>query len=177
MNDALSEASTEVTAMRTLAIGLLGIAFIQGSAAAQTPQEQDRILRAFQQNVSEFTTQLHGFDLPPEPAAALRIFTPPVATVFRQVIARTLDEQAPASRMTGVGAELPLAHHPVVLEPFPATELHEFPARLTKVLPPLPAPLEYRLIGNDLVLRDTGGDVIVAVLRDAIGRVATTAKR
>ena len=159
--------------MRTLAIGLLGIALMQGSAAAQTPLEQDRILRTFQENVAEFTMQCG--DLLPEPPAALRIFTPPVATVFRQLIARTLDEQAPASRMTGVGTELPLAHHPVVLEPFPATELHEFPARLAKALPPLPAPLEYRLIGNDLVLRDTNGDVIVAVLRDAIGRTATTA--
>lgn len=33
----------------------------------------------------------------------------------------------------------------------------------------LPAPLEYRLIGNDLVIRDGEADVIVAVLRDALG--------
>jgi len=37
--------------------------------------------------------------------------------------------------------------------------------------------LEYRLIGDDLVLRDVRDDVIVAVLRDAIGGVVTTVRR
>jgi hypothetical protein len=40
-------------------------------------------------------------------------------------------------------------------------------------LPPLPAPLEYRLIGNHLVIRDAEGDVIVAVLKSALGVIAT----
>jgi len=41
------------------------------------------------------------------------------------------------------------------------------------MLPGLPAPLEYRLIDHDLVIRDAEADVIVAVLRDAIGTVTT----
>ena len=57
--------------------------------------------------------------------------------------------------------------------PFPASELSDFPARLGEALPVLPAPLEYRLIDNDLVIRDTHADLIVAVLRDAIGTVPT----
>lgn len=149
--------------MRTLAIGLLGIVLVQGSAAAQTPQEQGRILRMFQQSVETATTTQNP-----------HIFTLPVATVFRQVIARTLDEQPHVSHLAGAGTELPLAHHSVVFEPFPATELHEFPALLARALPPLPPTLEYRLIGNDLVLRTVGDDLIVAVLRDAVGSVATT---
>jgi hypothetical protein len=39
---------------------------------------------------------------------------------------------------------------------------------LIKALPPLPMPLEYRLIGADLAIRDTDANVTVAVLRDAI---------
>lgn len=152
--------------MRTLAIGLLGIVLVQGSAAAQTPQEQDRLLRTFQENVATLA------DATPCP----HVFTLPVATVFRQLIARTLDEQAHVTHLTGVGTELPLAHHPAVHEPFPATELHEFPAVLARALPPLPPALEYRLIGNDLVLREVDGNVIVAVLREAVGH-ATAAKR
>ena len=89
-------------------------------------------------------------------------------------MARTLEERLHASHIAGVGTELPLDRHPMVFEPFPATELHEFPALLARALPPLPRPLEYRLIGNDLVLRDADGDVIVAVLRDAVGGVTTT---
>lgn len=149
--------------LRIFAISVLGFVLVQGSAAAQTPQEQDRILRMFQQSVTT--------------AAAIKdphIFTLPVATVFRQVIARTLDEQPHVSHLAGAGTKLPLAHHPVVFEPFPATELHEFPALLERALPPLPPGLEYRLIGNDLVLRAVGDDVIVAVLRDAVGRAVTT---
>jgi hypothetical protein len=40
-------------------------------------------------------------------------------------------------------------------------------------LPPLPPRLEYRLIDNDLVVRDAETDVIVAVLRDALGTTVT----
>lgn len=163
--------------MRTLAIGLLGIVLVHGGAAAQTTQEQDKIIRTFLESVAEFTEQHHCFDLFPDALTAAtpgpQLFTLPVATVFRQVIARTLEEQVHASHLTGVGTALPLQHHPVVFEPFPAAELHEFPAVLARALPPLPRPLEYRLIGNDLVLRDVDGDVIVGVLRDAVGRVAT----
>jgi hypothetical protein len=100
-----------------------------------------------------------------------------VASVFRQLLARTLEERVHASHIVRAGAELPLDRHPAVFEPFPATELHEFPAVLAKALPALPRPLEYRLIGNDLVLRDADGDVIVAVLRDAVGGVTTIVKR
>ena len=60
-----------------------------------------------------------------------------------------------------------------MLQPFPATELYDFPERLADALPALPAPLEYRLIGNDLVIRDTQADIIVAVLRDAVGTMTT----
>jgi hypothetical protein len=34
-------------------------------------------------------------------------------------------------------------------------------------------PLEYRLVFNDLVIRDARRDVIIAVLRDAFGAVTT----
>jgi hypothetical protein len=56
---------------------------------------------------------------------------------------------------------------------FPATELYDFPNRLDEVLPLLPAPLEYRLVDHDLVIRDAEADLIVAVLRDAVGTITT----
>jgi hypothetical protein len=67
--------------------------------------------------------------------------------------------------LNGVGA----FPHPTVLEPFASTALHDFPTGLRDALPPLPTPLEYRLIAHDLVIRDTDLDIIVAVLRDAVG--------
>jgi len=83
------------------------------------------------------------------------------------------DSGGPAQTTTGTGPVLPLETHPAGLEPFPATERHEFPGVLARALPPLPPDLEYRLIGDDLVLRDLRDDVIVAVLRHAVGGVAT----
>lgn len=163
--------------MRTIAIGLLGIVLAHGSANAQTALEQAQIVRTFQDAVAAYAEQHQSGDLYDAALAATspapRVFTLPVAIVFRQIIAATLDEHAPATVMGRVGAALPLDHHPVVSEPFPGTELHEFPELLANALPALPQPLEYRLIGNDLVLRDRSGDVIVAVLRDAVGRVIT----
>ena len=163
--------------MRTIAIGLLGIVLAQGNAAAQTVQEQTQIIRAFQDYVADYSGRHHCLDLfhatMTASTPAPRIFTPPVATVFRQLIARALDEQAPATAMRAAAPVLPLDHHPAVFEPFPTNELHDFPQALANALPALPARIEYRLIGSDLVLRDVEADVIVAVLRDAVGHVAT----
>jgi hypothetical protein len=154
--------------MRALAIGLLGIALVHGSAFAQTPQEQARILGMFRQSVADYTVLNQCTDpVPP-------IFTLPVATVFRQMIATALDEPAHVPQLTGAGTVLPLDRHPAALEPFPAAQLHDFPARLERALPALPPMLEYRLIGDDLVLRDIRDEVIIAVLRNAVGGVATT---
>jgi hypothetical protein len=91
--------------------------------------------------------------------------------VLRQLIAEALQDRAPGTAMVGV-ANWP-RRHPAVLAPFPAEDLLEFPTVLADALPVLPAPLEYRLIGRDLVMRDVQSDVIIGVLPDAVGAVST----
>ncbi len=163
--------------MKTIAIGLLGIVLAQGNAAAQTVQEQTQIIRVFQDYVADYAGRHRCLDLSHAAMTAStpapRIFTLPVATVFRQLIARTLGQPAHATAMRAATPTLPLDHHPAVFEPFPTDELYDLPQVLVNALPALPAGIEYRLIGSDLVLRDVEGDVIVAVLRDAVGRIAT----
>ena len=155
--------------MKPIAIGVLGLLLVSGAAAAQTPAEREHILRGFQQNVADYAARSTCLELFPEAVSAApptsRIFTPPVAMVFRQLIAGALATVNPTA-IGGVGMP---PHHARVMEPLPATELTEFPPVIAEVLPPLPAGLEYRLIDNDLVLRDTGAGVIVAVLRNAVG--------
>lgn len=155
--------------MKPIAIGVLGVLLVSGVAAAQTPAEREHILRVFQQNVADYAARPTCLDMFPEavhPAPSpLRIFTPPVAMVFRQLIAGALDTVNPTA-IGGVGVP---EHHARAMAPFPATELTEFPPVIARMLPPLPAGLEYRLIDNDLVLRDTSADVIVDVLRNALG--------
>jgi hypothetical protein len=156
--------------MRTaIAIGVLGLALVSRGAAAQTPTERERILGDFHRNVTVYTQRYECLDLPESLDAATpapTIFTLPVAVVFRQLIANAIAGPAGAAVMGEAGA----THHAVVLQPFPATELKDFPHVLTGVLPALPVPLEYRFIDRDLVIRDVDAEVIVAVLRDASGR-------
>jgi hypothetical protein len=160
--------------MKAIAIGMLGILLAYTTAAAQTPAERDRILRDFQQSVAEYDARHHCLSLFPEALNAAtpapRIFTPPVAVVFRQLIAAALTPGDGVTAMHGVKTP---RHHAGVLEPVPATALNSFPTVLERALPPLPAGLEYRLIDNDLVLRDAEADVIVAVLREALGTTGT----
>ena len=155
--------------MRIIAIALFALVLAHGGASAQTADERARILRDFQQRVADYTLRHTCLHLCPEAldaaTPATRIFTPPVAMVFRQAIARALADRSGAAAINGVG----VFAHPELLKPFPPDGLSQFPAVLRNVLPPLPAPLEYRLVGHDLVIRDRNADVSVAVLRDATG--------
>ena len=155
-----------------IAIGMLGLALFARGAAAQTAAEQTRILGEFQRSVVDYTQRHRCLDMFPEASSAAtpapKVFTLPVAVVFRQLISRTV---AAPNGVAISGARA--THHPAVLEPFPATGLFDFPEALGDALPPLPSPLEYRLINNDLAIRDADADVIIAVLRDALGTVTT----
>ena len=156
---------------KAIAIGMLGLALAANNAAAQTAAEQAQILRDFQRSVVDYTQRDTCLPFPEATSAgapAPRIFTLPVAMVFRQLIAQALT--APSGAAIGAPAT---PHRAVAMEPFPANELFDFPKPLAEVLPLLPVPLEYRLIDHELVIRDADVDVIVAVLRDAIGAMTT----
>jgi hypothetical protein len=159
-----------------IAIGMLGLVLFSTKAAAQTAAEQAQILRDFDHSVVLYAQRHQCLTMFPEAINAAtpapKIFTLPVAMVFRQMIARSLVGHAGEPAIFGVG----IAHRAAALEPFPSTDLFDFPQRLADTLPPLPAPLEYRLIFNDLVIRDADADLIVAVLRDAVGSFATTTR-
>ena len=132
---------------KAIAIGMIGLALLANRAAAQTAVEEAQILREFQRSVVDYARR--DTCLFPEATTAAspapRIFTLPVAMVFRQVIARSL----------------------VAPDSAPSDVLRQ----LEDVLPLLPAPLEYRLIDHDLAIRDAQAGVNVAILRDAIGAI------
>ena len=159
--------------MKAIAIGLLGLALTGAAASAQTAVEQARILREFERSVADYTQQHKCVAMFPgalnAATPAPKIFTLPVAMVFRQLIAQALADHGTSAAIGGTR----VAHSAMVMQPYPATQLTEFPPALGEVLPALPDPLEYRLIGNDLAVRDRHADVIVAVLRDAVGNQTT----
>lgn len=159
---------------KAIAIGILGLGLISNRAAAQTAVEQAQILRDFQASVATYTEH-SAFPLFPEAVTATtppNVFTLPVAVVFRQLIGQAMSRPESGAAISGVGT----APRTTVQQPFPITELYDFPRVLSEALPVLPAPLEYRLVDHDLVIRDAATGVVVGVLRGATA-VATVIHR
>ena len=160
---------------KAIAIGMLGLALFSNRAAAQTAVEQAAILRDFQRNVVDYSQRHKCLAMFPgaENAATpvAKIFTLPVAVVFRQLIAHALTGSEDTHVITGVNPP----HLVAPLTAFPAGELTEFPSALRDALPALPDALEYRLVHSDLVIRDLELNVVVDVLPHAVG--VTTMKR
>jgi hypothetical protein len=73
--------------------------------------------------------------------------------------------------LDGIDDEVRAAHAPGVYARFPeASPVSTMPPSLLAVLPSLPPELEYRLVGEDLVLRDTDAALILDVLPKAVPR-------
>ena len=99
------------------------------------------------------------------------IFTPEIRPVFRRLLAPKLkgaegrdvkaiikdDGPAPGSVPFKVNAKYPDS------QPLPTV-----PANVLITLPPLPEPLEYRIVGQHLLLLDTSSDLIVDYILNAI---------
>jgi hypothetical protein len=154
--------------MRTLIIASFGIAAFAAAAHAQTAIEQRAITRDFERRV---WIAVEHFDCSPARAEKPDVlFTMPVSMVFRQLIHAALDQQ----RMPMIGApRRTAAAHLDVCDPFPFAESTPLLEDVAAVLPMLPSNLEYRFLGNDLIVRDIGRNMVFGVLREAI-RPATT---
>jgi hypothetical protein len=104
------------------------------------------------------------------------IFTPEIRGLFRRLVSPqlkgdrgeeirdSLQEDAPAPGAVPLEVN---AKYPAGL-PFPTT-----PPTLLSALPRLPRGLEYRIIGNDLVLLDQPADVIIDYIRNIIPAATT----
>jgi len=147
--------------MKSLAAGVVGLLLATGLASAQTPRERAVILRDFERSVAEWA--MHTATPPPP------IFTPPVAMVFRQLIASALARVDADCAVSA--ASMPL-HRARVLEPLAADAAGMLAPVVANTLPVLPDELEYRFVDNDLVLRDRADGIVVAVLKNAVGVTA-----
>ncbi|MGA3041258.1 MAG: hypothetical protein ABSF54_10780 [Bryobacteraceae bacterium] len=98
------------------------------------------------------------------------VFTPKITAEFRRLIELTMHgPEAGAIRESLRHAE-PLAPRALrVNEAYPpAIPLQSTPPSLLLNLPPLPAELEYRVVGHTLILRDKDANLIVDFIRNAI---------
>ena len=129
----------------TIAIGMLGLLLVSNRAAAQTAVEREQILRDFEQSVVDYSQRACLVMFPGAHAAtpAPKIFTLPVAMVFRQIIGETV-----------------VAH-----------ESGELPQAIAGALPQLPKPLHYRLNNRSLEIRDDTDGAVVDVLKDVFSTI------
>ncbi len=89
------------------------------------------------------------------------IFTPPVADLFRRLIAQRLPEVDPEG-LSGWDADLGVEI--VVHEPVPAWSRLAIPHEFLELFPPLPDGIEYRMVNDALVLWDAHAEIVVDVL-------------
>lgn len=106
------------------------------------------------------------------PRAAQGDFFDKEATrIIRERISAEL--RAPGSTVVieSIDDESPQLVRPAVHLRFPdASELATMPPSILKLLPPLPGELEYRIMGEYLVLRDVGGALILDFIPGAVPR-------
>lgn len=91
---------------------------------------------------------------------------PEYQPVVRQIIRADYSRRSSADRQALL-QELPPGLKLDVNTFYPTTlPLATFPPTLLRVLPDLPEVLEYRIVGRDLILLDTKGNVVVDLLRN-----------
>jgi len=154
-----------------------------------TPFDFDAALRVFNERVESYAA-LHRRLAPPpataspkDPlaklltreylASAIRnarrgadqgdIFTPDVATAFRWRLADSIGEMDGEMFLLQLNNGVPIARglHPTVNETYTMSTLFRIPPEVRLGLPPLPAELDYRIAGHDLVLWDIYAGIVV----------------
>jgi len=97
------------------------------------------------------------------------IFTPDIATVFRQLLADSIGERDGETFLAelGRGAITPRGMHPTVNEPYAMTTVFRVPPDVRLGLPSLPAEVDYRIAAHDLLLWDLYAGIVVDFVPNA----------
>jgi hypothetical protein len=99
------------------------------------------------------------------------VFGPAATLVFKRRIEAAMRDANLGPVLSNIDDEGPPTATPVVHLRFPAAAaLATMPPALLEVLPPLPKPLEYRIIGRYLVLRDAEAALIIDFIPAAVPR-------
>jgi hypothetical protein len=99
------------------------------------------------------------------------VFAPAVSALLKRRIEAAIRTANLGPVLSNIDDEGPATTTPTVHLRFPAAAaLATMPPSLLEVLPPLPKPLEYRIIGQYLVLRDAEAALIIDFIPAAIPR-------
>jgi len=99
------------------------------------------------------------------------IFTPPMQTLARTLVARVFASTNSRTLRESIMDENPGPVTLVVNGRYPdAVPLASMPAEILKALPPLPEEIEYRFVGDTLILLDVRAHIVVDFARNALPR-------
>jgi hypothetical protein len=98
------------------------------------------------------------------------VFTPPASQLFRQLIATPLQSKQGSKIQASLRHGEPVRGLTLeVNQEYPQTwALQSTPPTLLLDLPKLPAELEYRIVGRELILLDTAANLVIDLLPDAL---------
>lgn len=100
------------------------------------------------------------------------IFSPPLSQLYKRLISMAYQASGPAKVSTSLRHDEPVSDVRVQVNGlYPEViPLQTTPPSILLNLPPLPPELDYRIVGQSLVLRDTGANMIVDYIPGAIPR-------
>ncbi|MEP6782976.1 MAG: hypothetical protein ABI983_04850 [Acidobacteriota bacterium] len=99
------------------------------------------------------------------------VFGPAVTQMFKRRIEDAIRSANLGPVLSNIDDEGPATTTPALHLRFPAAAaLATMPPSLLEVLPPLPKPLEYRIVGQYLVLRDVEAGMIIDFIPAAVPR-------
>jgi hypothetical protein len=98
------------------------------------------------------------------------IFSPEIATLFRWMLADSIGELDGEHFLTAINGSVPVPRglHPTVNETYTMLPLYRIPSDVRLGLPKLPAELDYRLAGHDLVLWDIYAGIVIDFVPDVV---------
>lgn len=98
-------------------------------------------------------------------------FKAPTTAVLKRRLTGVVGETDVTLMLAAIDDDGPASPAPAVYRRFPtASQLATMPPSLLAVLPPLPKELEYRIVGNSLVLRDIDAALILDYIPSAVPR-------
>lgn len=178
------------------ALGLIALSTPIAGSAQYAVFDADAALSVFHERVENYAALHRRLAPPPEAissrdplstlltrqylASAIRssrryaqqgeIFSPEIATLFRWLLADALGELDGERFLTSLngGEHVPRGMHPTVNEPYTMLPVHRFTTDIRLGLPSIPAELDYRIAGHDLMLWDIYAGIVVDFVPNAI---------
>ena len=99
------------------------------------------------------------------------IFVAPVSAVFKQRVDNAIRHDNLGLVLANIDDEEPTVKTPSIHLRFPAaSQMATMPPSLLAALPELPKELEYRIVGNHLILRDVDAALILDYIPAAVPR-------